>query len=620
MSITLLLAKLVLSNNCAKSGKNTQILQLFPKKITQKVNKMKKLISILLIVVLLFSIFSLVACDIIGSGTGQGGSSNNGGTTNNGGTSIDDDNNDQSGGSLNGGGSGSTDGDQTGVNQGNGNNNDQNGNSGTEVTETRYVDLYAINDFHGQTDKIARVGGFLKEKKAQDGNTILLNSGDMFQETLESNSNYGSLLNNCMAEIGIECMTIGNHEFDWGLEKLQKLSKQTSVKFLGANIYHWSKTDGWGTYADEIAEPYYIRTLDNGLKVGIIGLIGSNQIKSISSNLVSTVGFKYPSEVVPALSQKLREEEKCDVVVVSIHNGAEYTLKDNYLDMSQYADAVFCAHSHKYELETKNGVTFIQGGSKGNYVSNVRLAVDKDGKVITKKAENIRYQSSWTEDQTIAQMVEESNASIAKIANEQITTFSGYFDSDSSMPRLVCKAIASFAKEQGYNIDCALVNQTRNSCSSGIVTYKDLFNAIPFDNIVYVAEVSGKDLLNEVKYCGFWRVTDQPILENGTYTVAVIDYVLFHQDPNRTYNFFPSAFENGKTPVALVTEQNPLLNYRDITKAYLLQQETVYASDFADSNPHTDYDKIGQSVTFADGIERARLCVNTLLNVCWAGC
>lgn len=546
---------------------------------------MKKLISILLIVVLLLSAFSLVACDIIGGGTGQGGTTNNGGTSN-----------------------------------GGNNNDDQSGNSGTDVTETRYVDLYAINDFHGQTDKIARVGGFLKEKKAQDGNTILLSSGDMFQETLESNSNYGSLLNNCMAEIGIECMAIGNHEFDWGLQKLQALSEQTSVKFLGANIYHWNKDTGWGTYADELADPYYIRTLENGLKVGIIGLIGSNQIKSISSNLVSTIGFKYPSEVVPALSQKLREEEKCDVVVVSIHNSAEYTLNDSYLDMSQYADAVFCAHSHQRELKTKNGVTFIQGGSKGNYVSNVRLAVDKDGKVTTKKAENINYQTYWTKDQTVAQMVEESNASIAKIANEQITTFSGYFDNNSSMPRLVCKAIASFAKEQGYNIDCALVNQTRNSCNSGIVTYKNLFDAIPFDNIVYVAEVSGTDLLNEVEYCGFWRVTDQPILENGTYTVAVIDYVLFHQDPNRTYNFFPSAFENGKTPIPLVTEQNPLLNYRDITKAYLLQQEIVYASDFADSNPHVDVSLIRQSVTFTDGMERANLYVNTLLNTCWAGC
>lgn len=542
---------------------------------------MKKLISILLLAVLLLLAFSLVACDV----TGQGGTTNGGGTSNNGGTS-------------------------------------------NSSGKTRYVDLYAINDFHGQTDKIARVGGFLKEKKEQDGNTILLSSGDMFQETLESNSNYGSLLNNCMAEIGIECMAIGNHEFDWGLQKLQALSEQTSVKFLGANIYHWSKDSGWGTFASELADPYYIRTLDNGLKVGIIGIIGSSQITSISSNLVSTIGFKYPSEVIPELSQKLREEEKCDVVVVSTHNSAEDTLADKYLDMSQYADAVFCAHSHRKELETQNGVTFIQGGSKGNYVSNVRLAVDKNGKVTTKKAENIKYQTYWTKDQTIAQMVETSNNAIESTANQVIATLSGHFGNGSGyndrvtheLPRLVSKAIASFAQEQGYDIDLAMVNQTRNDYGGGTITYRELFNSIPFDNVVYIAEVSGKDLLKQTEYKNFWRVTDEPITQNGTYTIAVIDFLLFHQNANREYNYFPSAFENGKTPVALVTEQNPLLNYRDITKAYLLGEQTVYASDFDDSNPHVDYDKISQSVTFADGMERVGLYVNTLLNACWAGC
>lgn len=542
---------------------------------------MKKLISILLLAVLLLLAFSLVACDV----TGQGGTTNGGGTSNNGGTS--------------------------------------NGNG-----KTRYVDLYAINDFHGQTDKIARVGGFLKEKKEQDGNTILLSSGDMFQETLESNSNYGSLLNNCMAEIGIECMAIGNHEFDWGLQKLQALSEQTSVKFLCANIYHWSKDSGWGTFASELADPYYIRTLDNGLKVGIIGIIGSSQITSISSNLVSTIGFKYPSEVIPELSQKLRDEEKCDVVVVSTHNSAEDTLADKYLDMSKYADAVFCAHSHRKELETQNGVTFIQGGSKGNYVSNVRLAVDKNGKVTTKKAENIKYQTYWTKDQTIAQMVETSNNAIESTANQVIATLSGHFGNGSGyndrvtheLPRLVSKAIASFAQEQGYDIDLAMVNQTRNDYGGGTITYRELFNSIPFDNVVYIAEVSGKDLLKQTEYKNFWRVTDEPITQNGTYTIAVIDFLLFHQNANREYNYFPSAFENGKTPVALVTEQNPLLNYRDITKAYLLGEQTVYASDFDDSNPHVDYDKISQSVTFADGMERVGLCVNTLLSTCWASC
>ncbi len=479
------------------------------------------------------------------------------------------------------------------------------------VTETRYVDLYAVNDFHGQTDKIAKVGGYLKDKK--DGNTVILSSGDMFQETLESNSNYGSLLNACMEEIGFDCMTIGNHEFDWGLEKLQALSEQTSVKFLGANIYHWDRNDGWGTFADEIAEPYYIKTLENGLKVGVIGIIGSDQITSINANLVQTIGFKYPSDVVPELSEKLRTEEKCDVVVVSIHNGARDTMNDRYLKMEKYADAVFCAHSHYKELEEKGGVTFIQGGAKGEYVSNVRLAVDKDGNVTTVTASNKSYSSSWKTDETVAQMVKTSNDAISAMANEKLATVEGSFNKGDVMPRLVSKAIATFAEQQGYDIDMALVNNTRNSLYDGDVTYTELFNAIPFDNIVYIAEVSGKDLLNQANYGTFWRVTEESIVSTGTYTVAVIDYVLFHQNSNREYNYFPSAFEDGKHPSPLVTEQNPLLNYRDITKAYLLSAQRVSASEFGQSNAHVDINKLGQSVTFDDAQALAQVVVSMAL-------
>lgn len=578
---------------------------------------MRKFLAILLVLVLVFSIFALVACNIDNGNDDD--IPNNGGTTN-GGTDVGGDNggNDNTGDNTgnNGGNTDSGD-DNTGDNNDNNGSNDNTGGDDV-IVETRYVDLYAVNDFHGATDKLAKTAGFLKDKK--EGNTIILSSGDMFQETLESNWNYGALVNDCMQEIGFECMTIGNHEFDWGLAKLEELSKQTSVKFLGANIYHWDRNTGWGTFADEIAEPYYIRTLDNGLKVGIIGVIGSDQITSINANLVQTIGFKDPGEVVPELSNKLRTEEKCDVVILSIHNGVnsqDYTIGtiDFSWNVADYADAIFCAHTHHKELEEKSGVPFIQGGSSGEYVSSVRLSVDKDGNVECVNVQNISYSNSWTEDATVAQMVADSNSQIAPIANQTLTTVDGYFNKQGEygVPRLVSKAIAEFAKAQGYDIDMAMTNQARSKVSSGALTYTELFHALPFDNIVYIAEVSGSDLLRQANYGNFWRVTDEPITYDGTYTIAVIDYVLFHQNSSRQYDYFPSAFANGKTPIALVTDENPLLNYRDITKAYLLQEITVSASDFTSANVHCDKSQLGQSVTFNDAQIEASSAINGLL-------
>ena len=175
--------------------------------------------------------------------------------------------------------------------------------------------------------------------------------------------------------------------------------------------------------------------------------------------------------------------------------------------------------------------------------------------------------------------------------------------------------MAEYAKERGYNVDMALINQARSSLSGGSVTYTDLFHALPFDNIVYIAEVSGRDLLNQADYGNFWRVTDKAITYSGTYTIAVIDYVLFHQNSSREYNYFPSAFQNGRSPIALVTAENPLLNYRDITKAYLQKVKIVNSADFSNSNLHCNVDKLGQSVTFATAqLEIGNLLTSALAN------
>ena len=87
----------------------------------------------------------------------------------------------------------------------------------------RTVDLYAINDFHGATDKMSQTSGYLSQQKNL-GNTILLNSGDMFQGSMLSNSNYGSLLAQCMDDTGFDAFVYGNHEFDWGLDNLRNLA------------------------------------------------------------------------------------------------------------------------------------------------------------------------------------------------------------------------------------------------------------------------------------------------------------------------------------------------------------------------------------------------------------
>ena len=144
-----------------------------------------------------------------------------------------------------------------------------------------------------------------------------------------------------------------------------------------------------------------------------------------------------------------------------------------------------------------------------------------------------------------------------------------------------------------------MVNSARSSLS-GEITYSDLYNAIPFDNVVYVANVLGREILNEVKYgVSFWRVDGQAIESNKYYKIAVLDYLLYHQNEKREYNYFPSAFasSNAFKPVALTKEGVEAYNYRLITRDYLLAGSGyISIADYVYANDYTNPDYISYDV------------------------
>ena len=468
--------------------------------------------------------------------------------------------------------------------------------------DDRTVDLYAINDFHGEWNKMAQVSGYLTEQKAK-GNTLLINSGDMFQGSMESNSNFGALLAACMDDTGFDAFTYGNHEFDWGLDNLRALATSSKTPYLGANIYNWDRSKGWGEFASDLAQEYVIKELDNGLKVGIIGVIGKDQITSISSQLVQTIGFKDPKDVVPVLSQKLKNELGCDLVIVSAHTAQDTFLTDSSWKITDYADAVFCAHTHKDERTTQNGVPFIQAKAYGQQVSHITLTVDGNGNVSCNESTNIAFSNSWPNKVTVEEKINNSNANIKDEANKVLGTLSGgYLNSATGVPRLVAHAVAEYAASQGYSIELAMINNARNSLQQGQITYTELYEAIPFDNVVYIAEVSGKDILNEAKYDSnsIWRVSGTKIEDSDSkyYRIAVIDYLLYHQNAYRNYNYFPSAFKSGRPePVPLTKAGVDAYNYRLITRDFLLAKGSVNYSTYSFDNSNTNKDLLTEKIS-----------------------
>lgn len=448
----------------------------------------------------------------------------------------------------------------------------------TSGTET--IDFYAINDTHGailarpEIDEpgLAKVGAFLKNKKVErPDNTVIISTGDMWQGTFEAYHSKGEVVTHAMNEIGFDLMAIGNHEFDWGPEYILNNMAIADFPFLGANIMKYPET----TEKSPVGEDYIILERSH-LKIGIIGAIGQDQMTSICSRLIEDIYFENIVPVVKRLSTKLREEENVDIVVLAIHAGQDDVA--NELAEDKYVDAVFNAHTHRYETKTVAGVPFIQGGSKGRFVSHIELEYDYGANTVQAlDVKNISMVTAEiTPDPAVAQILSNYKAESDAISEVYVGHNVRHLDRYYEIPRILNYIIAEKAAEQNFNLDYVYNGDSRESILGGDVTYGDLYKALPFDNITYIVSVLGRDLINQKPYNKFYRVHDYSVIHNDQYyTVAIQDYSILHQDINKVYNYFPG-YNPDEHFIGFISDENK----QPILPRDLLMGEFLDSPDF----------------------------------------
>ena len=486
-------------------------------------------------------------------------------------------------------------------------------NDSNEQGEEKTLDVYAINDFHGQIKEegsypgIESVATYLK-KRGENENTLLISSGDMFQGTLESNYNSGNLLADIMNDCKFDALSLGNHDFDWGLEALKANKDRASsdgyqTPYLCANLYNYENGKNGNEQLSQYGAEYTISEQENGLRVGIIGAIGEDQYTSITSTYVEDVCFKDPSPIVKELSDELRTEENCDVVILSFHASQSAMLGKGVTDVSpvsgkRYVDLVLCAHTHMFESTTENGVIFTQNDDKGEDASHVTLRVSPEGEV-TSELETISGSTMKKEaksngyDEAISNLVSSYGEISEAVGSETLGSVSGYFTKKESLPNLVAEAILEEASETFDDVDLAMVNSGRENLSSGSLTYSKLFSALPFDNEVYLIETSGTALFNEARYNCIARAQEEAFSTSKTYHIAVIDYLAVHQNTYHVYDYFPGAKILGK----LTTSTGAKRGYRDITADYIRNKGTIASSNYSSSQDRYNTDKLASSIS-----------------------
>lgn len=222
----------------------------------------------------------------------------------------------------------------------------------------RHITILHTNDVHSHIEPFpadhhrnpnlggaARRATIIDAVRKENPNTLLLDAGDIFQGTPYFNFYGGELEFKLMSMMQYDAATIGNHDFDNGIDGLLSQLPHAKFKFLSAN-YDFSNT-----VMDTFSKPYKIFNKD-GIKIGVFGL-GIKLEGLVDPRLYKETVYLDPVEITQDMSRILKKEQHCDLVICLSHLGYDNKSGQRVGDLqlaskTENIDLIIGGHSHTF--------------------------------------------------------------------------------------------------------------------------------------------------------------------------------------------------------------------------------------------------------------------------------
>ena len=210
-----------------------------------------------------------------------------------------------------------------------------------------HIDPQRSGDYKGRGGVIEQAA-YIDSVRCADGkrNVLLVHAGDFSQGTSYFTELGGNIEIDVLNALRFDVVTLGNHEFDNGIEELSRRLKNLEAEVVCANY------DFEGTALDGLVKPYTI-IRRGGKKIGIIGLL-TDIMEVVDADIARMLTYQEPSQVVNRLSGYLKEEKDCDIVICLSHLGYG---EDKELAASiRNVDIIVGGHSHTLldDMQTVN--------------------------------------------------------------------------------------------------------------------------------------------------------------------------------------------------------------------------------------------------------------------------
>ncbi|RUS45570.1 bifunctional UDP-sugar hydrolase/5'-nucleotidase [Cohnella sp. AR92] len=268
----------------------------------------------------------------------------------------------------------------------------------------------------------ARLAPLIRAQRARHEHTLLLDNGDLIQGT-PFTYYYSRFANEAphpmiqiLNELGYDAAVLGNHEFNYGMDLLNKAVRESSFPWMAANIVDENTGEPY------FGRPYLVKEYPGGVRVGVLGLTTHYIPNWEHPRNVKGLAFRDACETAKLWVKRLREEERVDLMIVSYHGGFERSLETGELTENETGenqgyricmevpgiDLLLTGHQHR-EIDGAdiNGVRVIQAGGMGMDLGMAQATLEWENGAwrVAAKDSRMLHQGEFVPDPAIVKIV-----------------------------------------------------------------------------------------------------------------------------------------------------------------------------------------------------------------------
>lgn len=382
----------------------------------------------------------------------------------------------------------------------------------------RDLTILYTNDFHSAFDPIPaywlkgspRLGGaaqlstLINQIRKRDKTVFLFDTGDMFTGML-SNVTRGEALMEMMMSMNYDAMAIGNHEFDYGSDNFERQMYRVSFPVLGANIFYKGTNHRY-------SRPYTIIER-NGIRVGVIGIIGQDARSVALPSGITHLDFLDPIPVVRDLVKEL--EPQVDLIVVLAHQGKtgpqqtdaearpevqrDFDEDIRLCGEVEGIDVFVGGHAHrgieKPFVHPKTGTLIVQTYGYGTRLGCLKVRL-KNKRVISHEGELLKvWSDQLAPDPVVAAKIQHYKQQVAPQIGKVVGRLKARLVRDYNAESSLGSFVADVMREvSGADIAFENAGGLRADLPEGEVTNGNVLDALPFLNSLVVCEMTGAQI------------------------------------------------------------------------------------------------------------------------------